>query len=622
VTTTLERVKARRRQMARRRRLPEQRHPNHVALAYSQTLKGMLARARALIEEHLGAQLPELLKQAAAVHPEAHGRQDDDYATGVSRAVAEAARRLFAEFSNERMRATAATMGARAAEFQKAELQRNLGIDLVGSEPWLAPKIEAFAGQNASLIKSIPTRYFSEIEASTIEAFRSGTRAEDLADDLQDRYGVSESRAELIARDQIGKLNAQVNETRQRELGVEHFTWRTSKDERTCPVCAPLDGKVFSWDKPPAKGPPGEIHPRCRCTGEPMVDEVIDKLLAKPGAPPKPQVKRSPAAVPRPPKPPPAPKLPPRPEHTETHWETHYQGNGYGEEAAVSLAAARAAHEKSLDLSAFAVQREVTKILPPSMANRYRSWLSTLGLEFRKKATLREVIAEAKNALIKHELETIAAVHGHAKALKGKTTAPDLKEAKRYGMGPTEEARADRIIKETKEALAPLLSSVAAPGEVHLAFRPGRAYYSLASREVVMEGSAHDLFEGTLAHEVGHAIEHASPARAKAAAEFLLRRTNGGASLKKLKDLDPSKPYDPHEEALEDGFHAPYVGKLYLTGAGQLAQMNRAKIDPAHIMATEVTSMGMQWLLSPRASEFMKKDPEHFFFTLGQLGLR
>lgn len=42
--------------------------------------------------------------------------------------------------------------------------------------------------------------------------------------------------------------------------------WLTTIDERTCPICAPLDGQLTTLDEPwPGGYEPGEVHPNCRC---------------------------------------------------------------------------------------------------------------------------------------------------------------------------------------------------------------------------------------------------------------------------------------------------------------------------------------------------------------------
>ena len=91
---------------------------------------------------------------------------------------------------------------------------------------------------------------------------------------MEERYGMAEDDARRIARDQIGKLNAQVNQERQESMGVTRFVWRTMRDDRVRDEHQELEGEVFSWDDPPAEGLPGE-DVQCRCYSEPDFSDLI-----------------------------------------------------------------------------------------------------------------------------------------------------------------------------------------------------------------------------------------------------------------------------------------------------------------------------------------------------------
>jgi SPP1 gp7 family putative phage head morphogenesis protein len=100
-----------------------------------------------------------------------------------------------------------------------------------------------------------------------------GVRWEDLKADLLDRASVSESRAELIARDQTLKLAGKINMSRQTANGITHYTWSTSLDERVREEHAALEGEVFAWNSPPEPGNPGDDF-QCRCVAIPEIDGV------------------------------------------------------------------------------------------------------------------------------------------------------------------------------------------------------------------------------------------------------------------------------------------------------------------------------------------------------------
>lgn len=51
-----------------------------------------------------------------------------------------------------------------------------------------------------------------------------------------------------------------------KDAGVKYVMWNTEEDERVCPVCRPLDGKVFPINKAPKKQ-----HYSCRCYLSPVI---------------------------------------------------------------------------------------------------------------------------------------------------------------------------------------------------------------------------------------------------------------------------------------------------------------------------------------------------------------
>lgn len=141
-------------------------------------------------------------------------------------------------------------------------------------------RVAAWAAENAKLVRSsIDEQYAADVAKHVAEAVAAGKTPEEIAQILRDRFGVRESRARLIASDQIGKLAANINETRQRESGVRYYRWRTRGDDRVRPEHAARDGKIFAWDSPPAGGHPGsEVN--CRCHAEPVYGEAVEWRLA------------------------------------------------------------------------------------------------------------------------------------------------------------------------------------------------------------------------------------------------------------------------------------------------------------------------------------------------------
>lgn len=169
----------------------------------------------------------------------------------------------------------------RVAGFNKKQfhsvIRKAYEVDIFVNEPWLADMAKIWESENVALIKSIPQQALTKMHGKVVESVQRGGLVKDLRDDLVKEFNVTKDRAELIANDQIGKLNAQLTEQRQRQIGVEEYTWRGVLDEREREEHRHREGKVYSWAKPPDDGHPG-IPIRCRCRAEPRLPLLGDLL--------------------------------------------------------------------------------------------------------------------------------------------------------------------------------------------------------------------------------------------------------------------------------------------------------------------------------------------------------
>jgi SPP1 gp7 family putative phage head morphogenesis protein len=161
---------------------------------------------------------------------------------------------------------------------KKAALKR-LGASLavpVTETPGVAGKLEIFAVENAALIRSLADDAIADLAKTVQEAHASGMLTRDLRAQIEERLGVSRSRADLIARDQIGKLNGAIVETKHREAGITRYMWSTSDDEKVRATHKALDKSVHSWDDPPEVSPGRFEHPggdfQCRCSAIPIFE--------------------------------------------------------------------------------------------------------------------------------------------------------------------------------------------------------------------------------------------------------------------------------------------------------------------------------------------------------------
>ena len=126
---------------------------------------------------------------------------------------------------------------------------------------------------NTALIKSISSDYHDQISGVVQDAFEKGSGYKTIFDRLKGYDGVTERRANFIARDQTSKFFADLTSTRASSAGVKQFRWLHSSGSaypREYHMNV-LNGKIFSYDDLPVidlrtgqRGLPGSIY-NCGC---------------------------------------------------------------------------------------------------------------------------------------------------------------------------------------------------------------------------------------------------------------------------------------------------------------------------------------------------------------------
>jgi uncharacterized protein with gpF-like domain len=147
--------------------------------------------------------------------------------------------------------------------------------------PSMEERQEAIIAENVSLIRSIPEKYFTEVEGMVYRAVAKGGDRKQLADELMQgfthREGITRRRAEFIARDQVRKATSALSAVRQQAAGITHGEWIHSGGQanpRHSHVKAGSERKEFEL----AKGcyldgawiMPGQL-PNCSCSWRPIL---------------------------------------------------------------------------------------------------------------------------------------------------------------------------------------------------------------------------------------------------------------------------------------------------------------------------------------------------------------
>lgn len=161
----------------------------------------------------------------------------------------------------------------------KKVIGKTLGINIMDdyySGVFYQEMIEKWISENVDLIKTVPKESLGKIKRLVYESFMKGKTNTDIIREIQRQYGIDKRHARLIARDQTGKLNAQITRHQQKDAGVNEYIWMTCQDERVRDSHIVLHGEKFSWDAPPDVGNGRCCHPgedyQCRCRAKPVFD--------------------------------------------------------------------------------------------------------------------------------------------------------------------------------------------------------------------------------------------------------------------------------------------------------------------------------------------------------------
>ena len=95
-----------------------------------------------------------------------------------------------------------------------------------------------------------------------------GKKTSDLKKLLQDRFSVSYSTADKIARTELSHIQNTAAKQRYEDYGIREFQVWADKDERRCEVCGKLHKKRY----PVGTASPVPVHPNCRCSIIPVVE--------------------------------------------------------------------------------------------------------------------------------------------------------------------------------------------------------------------------------------------------------------------------------------------------------------------------------------------------------------
>lgn len=264
-----------------RKKVPRGVFPKLIQVSYYKSLSVFVDLLKRLAQENIVKNLPAIIQQ----YKQETGLMDnaertDAYGKVISDEINNIRIGFLQDVTDDVIAARASEVATRTNVFNREQTNRQikaiLGVTITGTENYLNPVIDSFVESNVSLIKTIPEQFFSKLETVIRQGVTGGEKLREIMDNIQNIYDVTDNRARLIARDQVQKLNSELTMFRQREAGVDEYTWSTSLDEKVRPTHAAKEGLTFKWNAPPADtGHPGsDIN--CRCVALPKFDKFFE----------------------------------------------------------------------------------------------------------------------------------------------------------------------------------------------------------------------------------------------------------------------------------------------------------------------------------------------------------
>lgn len=139
------------------------------------------------------------------------------------------------------------------------------------------PALRALMADQVTLIKSLPLEAAERVHRLAIEGIENGSRASSLAAEIMRTGEVTQSRANLIARTETGRVSTVLTQVRAEHIGSPGYTWATVGDTDVRPSHKAMNGKFVRWDEPPTldglTGHAGAL-PNCRCVAMPVIPDL------------------------------------------------------------------------------------------------------------------------------------------------------------------------------------------------------------------------------------------------------------------------------------------------------------------------------------------------------------
>jgi len=141
--------------------------------------------------------------------------------------------------------------------------------------PIHADRVGIIYTRSFSELKGITSTMDTRLSRSLASGLVDGLGAKDLAKQLVDEVGLSFNRSRVMARTEIINAHAEGTLNTYEEAGIQgvdvESEFTTAGDNKVCPKCEALEGKVYSIAEARGVIP---VHPNCRCAWLPVVNDL------------------------------------------------------------------------------------------------------------------------------------------------------------------------------------------------------------------------------------------------------------------------------------------------------------------------------------------------------------
>lgn len=112
-------------------------------------------------------------------------------------------------------------------------------------------------------------RLVDTLNEGLLDCVITGKKTSELKKTLQERFGVSYRQADMLARTELAHVQTEAAKRRYEDYGITKVQFWADPDERTCPECGKLHAKIY----PAGAAVPLPLHPNCRCSLLPVIEE-------------------------------------------------------------------------------------------------------------------------------------------------------------------------------------------------------------------------------------------------------------------------------------------------------------------------------------------------------------